>query len=805
MDKHGMNDEELIADDLTWREQDILLLLSERLTNREIADRLHLAESTVKDYVGRILDKLYVKNRREAVTRAESLGLFDRERPSEPVSRSSLPPERTPFVGRIEELAEIKRQLGKTRLLSLVGPGGIGKSRLALKAAQEITDGFKDGIFFVPLAPIRSIRDISQTIAEVLRFPIATHEDPQIQLLRYLKNREILLIMDNFEHLMEAVGIVSEILQVAPDIKILATSRNRLNLQWEIFLPISGMAVPEENFSDDSLACDSIAMFMQSAQKVQSDFDPSHAELEQVAVICQRVGGMPLAIELAAAWLHVLNVDEIVNELEKDLDILAGEVRDAPARHRSIRDVFDQSWDMLEKVAQETFMRLSVFRGGFTRDAALQVAGVSLQLLASLSEKSFLGRDPNSGRFEIHELLRQYAQEQCEKKPDLILDAQEAHAAFYAEFMQQGWDHLRSQRQIKALAELEADIENVRGAWRFYIEQGTVPQLWKFIYTFWYLYWIRWWNHAGMELFADAVVALEEVEGDDALALKALSMAFQGYFMAFLSLPEEGYQITVNAIQILEDLDRPMELVYAYDSLDICSYFLGRISEETQATERLMKIVAEVDDKWLFAFVTFAAAMVSLINGDLPEAKKLAEINLELYKEVGDRIGSSMPLIILGHEALAREKYQEAKGFYLRCLEIAEPVNFYYSIQTATKYLSKVSLALKENEKAEMYLLRSLGITKEIGFVRDSLNLLYEYARLRTIQDRQEEAVELLTLVIQHPISDQTRWLEGRIRDSARNLLAEIETGLPADTFAQAVDRGRTADLDTIVAYLIKP
>jgi DNA-binding CsgD family transcriptional regulator len=225
MNNRDLSADVVYADDLTWREQEILILLAERLTNREIAERLHLAESTVKDYVGKILSKLYVKNRRQAVERAKSLGLLDGGSKMVGSPMANLPAEPTPFVGLRDELAEIKQHLVDTRLLTLTGPGGIGKTRLALKAAGEAAGDYEDGVFFVPLAPIRSVEPLIQTIAEGLKFPLATQEDPKHQLLRYLQNRQLLLVMDNFEHLLDGVGIVSEILQAAPGVKILATSR----------------------------------------------------------------------------------------------------------------------------------------------------------------------------------------------------------------------------------------------------------------------------------------------------------------------------------------------------------------------------------------------------------------------------------------------------------------------------------------------------------------------------------------------------------------------------------------------------
>jgi len=608
MNKSDFHGVDKYAGDLTWREQEILLLLGERLTNREIAERLHLAESTVKDYVGKIIGKLYVKNRREAVERANALGLLDPELQTEVRSTSNLPADTTPFIGRSRELAEIKRSLAETRLLTLTGPGGIGKTRLAIKAAMEVNGEFNDGKFFVTLAPINTVGQLIQTVAETLRFPLATQEDPKHQLLRYLKPRQLLLVMDNFEHLLDGVGIVSEIIQSAHSVKIIATSRERLNLQCETSFVIAGLGYSNQVSPYDIEINDAAALFIQSARKVRPDFTPSDEELVQITEICRVVQGMPLAIELAAGWLTILQVDEIAAEMGKSLDILSTDMRDSPERHRSIRAVFDHSWSLLDREEQEILMRLAIFRGGFTRDAAQQVSGANLQFLAGLINKSFISRDLGSDRLEFHELLRQCAQEMAYERQDIAASSQEAHAAYYAEFMHFRWEHLKGKRQMLALAQIVNDIENVRAAWRFYLKQKNVSQLWKFIYCLWHVYWIRWWNHAGMELFAQAVEQLSGEPSGEAKAFAAFSMALQGYFMGWLDLSAQGYVLSHEGVQILENYDQPVALALAYDSLLINAYFQNRFKENIDAANKMIEIANVIDDKWLMAFSQRAIA-----------------------------------------------------------------------------------------------------------------------------------------------------------------------------------------------------
>jgi predicted ATPase/DNA-binding CsgD family transcriptional regulator len=793
----------LQADELTWREQEVLILLADRRTNREIAAQLHLAESTVKDYVGRILSKLYVKNRRQAVKKAQALGLLDRERKTSAKPPTNLPAETTPFIGRREELGEITLRLQETRLLTLTGPGGIGKTRLAIKAAEGGIDDFADGVFFVSLAPINSVEHIIQTIAEAVKCPLATQAEPQQQLLRYLRRKQLLIVMDNFEHLLDGSYILNAILQAAPSVRIIATSRERLNLQSETALYIAGMTFPDPVGAEDSHTYDAITLFTQSAQKVSPGYTPTKDEIEQIANVCHLVQGMPLAIELAAAWLQILSVNDILKELEKGLDILSSDMRDAPERHRSIHAVFDSSWTWLDQTEKRIFTLLSIFRGGFTRHAAQQVSGASLQELVTLANKSFLSHDPDSGRLEIHELLRQYAHEKLKADAQLSLTTQESHAAYFAEFMHQRWQHLKDRRQMKALDEIESDIENVRVAWRYYQDQANAKQMWNFVYTFWLVYWIRGWHLGGMELFAEAVEVLVAKQSEESRAVRAISMSFQAYFMCWLGLSNQGYEISKESVATLEHLNYPEALIFAYNSWEVNAYFLQRYDEEYEASKKMLAVARDTKDKWSIAFSLFASSLGALLLQKYPKAKQLAESSLKINEENGDVVGSIMSSIVLGHLSYVEGGFEEAIVIYQRCLDLSMETGFNYGLQTSSKYLGKGTLSMGNITEARLYLLQCLMITNEVGFVRDLINLISEFARLQIAEGDPEQASELLAFVLQHPASNSSRMLEGRIRDSAKEMLDDLEAELSPEIFTAAQKRGQELELDEIVSELI--
>ncbi|MGQ0601189.1 MAG: BTAD domain-containing putative transcriptional regulator, partial [Anaerolineales bacterium] len=369
----------------------------------------------------------------------------------------------TNFVGREQDVAAVVGQVcddPDCRLLTLVGPGGIGKTRLALQAAAASLHGFPHGIYFVPLAPVTQPANIAAAIAHALNFRFRGQAEPLSQLLQHLRDREILLVMDNFEHLLAGAGLLSDILETAPAVRCLVTSREPLRLRWEWLFEVEGLATPGDGRAVEIENYSAVQLFVQVARQKQSRFRLDESTRPHVARLCRLVQGMPLGIELAAAWVRSLSTAEIVARIERSLDFLAAPMRDAPERHQSLRAVFTQSWDMLTETEQTIFERLAVFQGGFVRAAAERVAGASLLALAALVDKSLVRLSP-SARYEIHEVLRQFALEQLHRSAPEAEQTTAEHCAYYAAFLQQREARLKAGQQKETLAEIEAEMENV--------------------------------------------------------------------------------------------------------------------------------------------------------------------------------------------------------------------------------------------------------------------------------------------------------------------------------------------------------
>ncbi len=390
-----------------------------------------------------------------------------------------LPQPMTIFLGREQELHQLGRLLTspESRLITLLGPGGIGKTRLAIEAARSISTyqrkPFRDGFVFVSLEAVSTGSQMLVALAEALGLPLSPDENPGKLLSQFLRDKQMLFILDNMEQVEGGSEKTGELLRHAGELKVLATSRSRLNLHGEWVVEIQGFPVPLDWTATDLVESSAVQLFLQSAKHLKEDFPLTAQNAESIARICRLVEGIPLGIEMAAAWVHVLPVEVIAQEIEKDLDFLTyTSTSDIPERQRSMRAVFDSSWRMLSSEEKATMRRLAVFRGGFERHAAAQVAGARLPILARLIEKTLLRRAVD-GRYYSHELVRQFAQAQLQQDDEEYKTWRSRHSEYYLEMFEENLAGLEVYRKADVVAALTRETDNIRAAWEWSIQQDT--------------------------------------------------------------------------------------------------------------------------------------------------------------------------------------------------------------------------------------------------------------------------------------------------------------------------------------------
>lgn len=411
----------------------------------------------------------------------------DKAKQTAPRPISHLPQMPTPFIGRRPEIEQVKSLINDPghRVITMIGPGGTGKTRLSIQAASEVGEAFPDGVYFAPLASVQTAEAVLPKIAKAVDFSFYQEEESrQKQLMDYLREKQLLLVVDNFEHVMDAASLINDISTNTTNVKLVVTSRARLNVLGEQLYTVTGMRTPT---IDDASSWDDpeekakpfsgVQLFLDSARRVHADFSLTKENLAPVVEICRLVQGMPLALELAAAWLELLSPQEIVEEIRRSLDFLETDQTGVPDRQRSIRAVFESSWKLLSEGERDVFLKLCVFIGSFSREAAQKISGASLKTLLGLANKSWL-QHTEDGRFQLHELMRQYGEERLQEEEAAWREAKNRHADFFADYVAKQASKLTGSEQPAGLEAVELEFEsNIKSAFDWLVAEKRWGEL----------------------------------------------------------------------------------------------------------------------------------------------------------------------------------------------------------------------------------------------------------------------------------------------------------------------------------------
>lgn len=652
---------------------------------------------------------------------------------SQKVQTHNMPVQLTPFIGREPEIAQIVDLLKdeQCRLLTLVGPGGNGKTRLSIESISRLTNSdFEHGVFYVPLASLTSADNIVTTVISVLGIQIGENGVPQDELTQFLSQRNLLLLLDNFEHVKEGAGLVVDILDSALDVKVLVTSRKVLNLRMERVWHVRGMRYPNSGPIDDIEPYSALKLFIDRAIWVQREF--SWVDNQSCIIrICQLVGGMPLAIELASSWLKTLSCQDIIIQIDHGIDILSTSARDIPERHRSIRAVLDQSWQLLTEDERVLLPKLIVFRGGFTLQIAEYVAGASLQTLAPLIDKSLVQLGSN-GRYDLHELVRQYLSEKLDKTPETREKVLDRHCDYFTEFLRQQEKTIHLGIQEVVLRELD----NVRSAWIRAAQQHNLEALQQAAPSLHWLYHIQSWYDEGSTMFYHAEEALHElpitdegrfllgmiqltrylyqtrqtqrskqpqVDIDTALAFwdglnerPEMSLPLVHAMIAMLnrSDPEQVITAARKTLALAKRHDDLAGVAISLTSLAILSYrALGKFAKAQQHLREALAIDRQIGFDLNAAWSQGELGYITNLQGKYRATRAHFEARVHHF-HIGGIVnkGMDMCLIELGNSALELKEDAAASNFFAESIKTASNLRRYEQIARAKAGLGIVAV-----------------------------------------------------------------------------------------------------------------
>lgn len=651
---------------------------------------------------------------------------------SETTLFGNLPIPLTPIIGRRQAVNDISSLLSAPDcwLLTLLGPGGIGKTRLGVEVGRELIPHFPQGVFFVPLSMIEQERSIVPAIARSVGLSFRQNGPaPEEQLFDFLREKHLLLILDSFEQLIQWARLLEQIHFHAPGIKMMVTSRHRLLLQAECVIEVKGLEYPldspqlEEMIQDDVIhTCSAVDLFLSAARRVRVTFQPSPEDYSAIVCIAQLLEGMPLGLELAATWVHTLSCQEIATEINRGLDILETSQGDITERQRSMRAVFGHSWNLLSRREQTILPRLAVFRGSFSRQAAEQIAGISFRELAGLVDKSLVRRS-SDGRFDMHDLLRQYYLEILGRLPGNVQETRSRHCAFYCSRLSKWNEQLSSVKQGAALAQIEVDLENIETAWEWAVSHKQFGHLEQAVDGLGMFYLRRARLGEGFGIYKSASESLKGFPATEVeVALDRLSarlLIWQATFSMNLERFDQADQLLQEGDLILDnpELDQHQIIPERVFGL-IIHALLANLQHDPAATLCFYRRAIELSKKVKLKTPRFFVYFWRFMMGGSVSRELYLEIekNLEYVERSGDAFELGYYLYILGIAELYHYyRIEKAQSLLEACIQNFERVE-----DPSTRLMvikTKTYLLLVQGRFDECYALKQqeIKIVQNIG------------------------------------------------------------------------------------------
>lgn len=712
------------------------------------------------------------------------------------MSQNNLRQKLKSFVGRAREIADIRVRLQDEhcRLLTLVGPGGIGKTELAVQVVAQCVDQFTDGVYFVPLQSLNDPEFIVSAIADAVNFQFVFGSGhPKQQLINYLRKRDALLVLDNFEHLLDSAQLLSDILQSTSHLYILVTSRERLDLVEEWVLDVRELNYPTDTGESDIETYDAIELFLQRVRQIHGAIELTTSQKASVIRICQLVGGIPLGIEMAATRVRSLSLEDIATEIEQSLDVLQTSARNVEPRHRNIRATIDPMYDQLTDEQQLTFEQLSQFRGGFTRDAAEHVTGTSIQTLAVLVEHSLVRMD-NNGRYDLNELLRQYAEERLSDHSDEMEQTRARHSQYFLDFLAQHRMQISGSEQQQVLNQIQCEIDNIRAAWKWAVDRQYAEKIGEVCHVLWLYYDIRggfWEGEQAFRLAAEAL-GLHKTQAGKSLNLGKV-MARYGAHCQSINLHENGRQLLEESLIVLHRFSAREDIAFVLLRLsDTINYFDNDPETAQTYVDKSWAIYRDLDVLWGMGYCRRALAKSALYRGDFEAAWHWSEECLELYKPLTKSYERSLALGIASLSALELKQYEVAHHLTEELLPLMHEIGTPWNIANALLIKGATVCRLTDYAKARDYLSKGLIQAYDVGFLPIIMFGLVQTAVWLVATGDKVKGLEITSFVAESPVPPLTG------KSPVNDVISQLRQDLSIEEFNAAVKRGRLFNLETV-------